>query len=91
MFGIGPQELLIVGALVLLVFGPHGAAGMARELGRLVSGANRTFEEIKSELVPEKEIGDAKRAVEEVRAEIVSTGHEGGEGSSREKPSPREL
>ncbi|MDP9380242.1 MAG: twin-arginine translocase TatA/TatE family subunit [Chloroflexota bacterium] len=50
MFGIGPQDLLIVGALVLLVFGPIKAAGMARELGRFVSGASRTVEEFRSEL-----------------------------------------
>ncbi len=34
MFGIGPQELLVIGLLVLLVFGPMKAAGMARDLGR---------------------------------------------------------
>ena len=65
MFGIGPQELLVIGLLILLVFGPIKAAGMAREMGRFVDGANRTVEELKSEIVPE-EIGEARRSVEEV-------------------------
>lgn len=84
MFGVGPQELLIIGLLALLVFGPMRAAGMARDLGRFASGANRTFEEFKSELVPEKEIDEARRAVEEIKAEVVSIGAEGGDGSPGE-------
>ena len=50
MFGIGPQELLIIGLLILVVFGPTKAAGIARDLGRFVSGASQTVEEFKSEL-----------------------------------------
>ena len=65
MFGIGPQELLVIGLLILLVFGPIKAAGMAREMGRFVDGANRTVEELKSEIVPE-EIEEARRSVEKV-------------------------
>ena len=65
MFGIGPQELLVIGLLILLVFGPIKAAGMAREMGRFVDGANRTVEELKSEIVPE-EVKEARRSVEKV-------------------------
>src|SRR5215208_5748175 len=66
MFGIGPQELLIVGLLVLLVFGPTKATSVARDFGRFVSGARSTVEEFKSELVPE-EVKDARRIVEEIK------------------------
>ena len=66
MFGIGPQELLIMGLLALILFGPIKAAGMARDLGRLVNGANRTIEEFKGELVPE-ELEEARRIVEQVK------------------------
>ena len=65
MFGIGPQELLVIGLLILLVFGPIKAAGMAREMGRFVDGANRTVEELKSEIVPQ-EVEEARRSVEKV-------------------------
>ena len=75
MFGIGPQELLIVGLLVLLIFGPTKATSVARDFGRFVSGANSTVEEIKSELVPE-EVDEARRTarstVEEIKSEVAS-------------------
>jgi Sec-independent protein translocase protein TatA len=49
-FGIGPQELMIVALLLLVVFGPQKASSMARDLGRFVSEARRPVEELKSEL-----------------------------------------
>jgi Sec-independent protein translocase protein TatA len=49
-FGIGPQELIIVALLILVVFGPHKASGLAREVGRFVSEARRPVEEFKTEL-----------------------------------------
>lgn len=78
MFGIGPQELLVVGLLIMLVFGPMKAAGMARDLGRFVNGANRTVEEFKNELVPEEveEAGrSVKRAGEEARRAFKGRGY----------------
>ena len=50
MFGIGPQELMIIALLLLVVFGPQKASSMARDLGRFVSEARRPVEEVKSEL-----------------------------------------
>jgi Sec-independent protein translocase protein TatA len=70
MFGIGPQELPIVGLLVLLVFGSTKATSVARDFGRFVSGARSTVEEFKSELVPE-EVKEARRTVEEIKGELA--------------------
>ena len=64
MFGIGPQELLLIGLLILVIFGPVKAAGMARDIGRFVNGANRTVEEFKEEIRSEEEIKEARRTVE---------------------------
>ena len=50
MFGIGPQELMIIALLVLIVFGPNKASSMARDVGRFVNEARRPVEEFKSEL-----------------------------------------
>ena len=50
MFGIGPQELMIIALLLLVVFGPQKASSMARDLGRFVSEARRPVEDLKSEL-----------------------------------------
>jgi Sec-independent protein translocase protein TatA len=49
-FGIGPQELMIIALLMLVVFGPHKASSMAMDLGRFVNEARRPVEELKSEL-----------------------------------------
>jgi Sec-independent protein translocase protein TatA len=38
-FGVGPQELIVVVILVLVVFGPVKAAGVARDLGRFAGEA----------------------------------------------------
>lgn len=55
MFGIGVQEMVIVGLLSLAIFGPSKLPDMARDLGRFVSEARRTVDEFKGELVSEEE------------------------------------
>jgi Sec-independent protein translocase protein TatA len=49
-FGVGPQELIVVVLLVLIVFGPAKAAGVARDLGRFAGEARGQVEELKGEL-----------------------------------------
>lgn len=50
MFGVGPQEVVIIVLLLLAIFGPGKASSIARDLGRFVSEARRPVEEFKSEL-----------------------------------------
>ena len=50
MFGIGGQEIVIIGLLVLVIFGPSALPKMARDLGRFVSEARRSIDEFKEEL-----------------------------------------
>ena len=50
MFGIGPQELMIVALLLLVVFGPRKASSMARDVGHFVKETRRPVEEFKAEL-----------------------------------------
>ena len=58
MFGIGGEELVIIGLLFLVVFGPSKLPQMARDLGRFVNEARRSAEEFKSELIPDEEDDD---------------------------------
>jgi len=51
MFGIGPQKMVVIGLLLLVVFGPSRLPSMARDLGRFVSKARRYKDEFESELV----------------------------------------
>ena len=53
MFGIGVQEMLLVGLLFLVIFGPSKLPEMARDLGRFVNEALRSVEEFKEDLVSE--------------------------------------
>ena len=50
MFGVGVQELLLIGVLLLIVFGPGKAGQMFRDLGKFVYGARSSVEEFKAEL-----------------------------------------
>ncbi len=78
MFGIGPQELLLIGLLVLVIFGPGKLSSMPRDFGHLVTGASRTVEEIKGELLPEK-LEEPRRAVEEEKGEPAASSSGEGE------------
>jgi TatA/E family protein of Tat protein translocase len=53
MFGVGAQELVVIGLLLLVVFGPDKLTGVAHELGRFVSEARRSVDEFKAELTSE--------------------------------------
>ena len=61
MFGIGMQEMVIVGLLFLVIFGPSKLPDMARDLGRFVNEARRSVEEFKEDLVSEEEDGKEPR------------------------------
>ena len=68
MFGIGPQELIIVVFLALVVFGPRRLPQMARDLGRFVSEARHSINEFKEELGSEE--------VNEVRSDAQESNNE---------------
>ncbi len=46
---IGPLEILIVGALALIVLGPQKLPEMARTIGRFMTEMRRMASEVKSE------------------------------------------
>jgi sec-independent protein translocase protein TatB len=50
MFGIGGQEIIIIGLLFLVIFGPSKLPQMARDLGRFVGEARRSIDEFRDEL-----------------------------------------
>ena len=61
MFGIGVQEMLLVGLLFLVIFGPSKLPEMARDFGRFVNEARRSVEEFKEDLVSEEDGGRESR------------------------------
>lgn len=50
MFGVGGQEIVIIGLIALVIFGPSSLPKMARDIGRFVSEARRSIDEFKEEL-----------------------------------------
>jgi Tat protein translocase TatB subunit len=60
-FGIGMQEMVLVGILFLVIFGPSKLPDMARDVGRFVSEARRSVEEFKEDLVSGEEDGREPR------------------------------
>ena len=57
MFGVGVQEMVFIGLLFLIIFGPSKLPQIARDLGQFVNEARRTVDEFKQDLILEEEDG----------------------------------
>jgi sec-independent protein translocase protein TatB len=54
-FGIGFQEVVIIGVIFLVLFGPSKLPEIARDLGRFVTEARRSIDDFKEELTAEED------------------------------------
>jgi Sec-independent protein translocase protein TatA len=72
MLSVGPQELVVLGGLLLLliVFGSSQFSSTAHDLGQLLGGTKRTVEEVKSDLIPE-EVDQARDAIKDFKSEVL--------------------
>jgi sec-independent protein translocase protein TatB len=61
MLGVGPQEMLIIGLIFLVIFGPGSLPKMARDVGRFVSEARRAIDDFKEEITAAGEDEDEKK------------------------------
>jgi len=50
MFGVGPQEMVIIGIIFLVIFGPGSLPKMAKDMGRFVAEARRAIDDFKDEI-----------------------------------------
>jgi sec-independent protein translocase protein TatB len=75
MFGIGGEELIIIGLIVLIIFGPSKLSSMARDAGRFAKEARRSVDEFKTELLSE-EVKEAREGVKEARRSARRTVNE---------------
>jgi Sec-independent protein translocase protein TatA len=72
MLSIGPQELVVLGVLLLflIVFGSAKFSRTARDLGQLMGGTKRTVEEAKSDLIPE-EVKESQEAIKDLKSKAL--------------------
>jgi Sec-independent protein translocase protein TatA len=72
MLSIGPQELTVLGILLLflIVFGSAKFSSTARDLGQILGGTKRTVEEAKSDLIPE-EVKEARDTIKGLKTEAL--------------------
>ena len=67
MFGIGGQEIVIIGLLFLVIFGPSKLPQMARDVGRFVNEARRSIDEFKEEITSAGDDEDDKKSRKRAR------------------------
>jgi TatA/E family protein of Tat protein translocase len=60
MFGVGPQEIVIIGLIFLVIFGPSSLPKMAKDMGRFVAEARRAIDDFKDEITAAGEEDDDK-------------------------------
>ena len=51
MFGVGPEELVLILIIALIVLGPERMPKVARDLGRVVGDLRRTSDELRAEFL----------------------------------------
>ena len=72
MFGIGMPELLLVLAVALIVIGPKKLPDLARSLGRALGEFKKATEDLKGSLGVDEEMGDVKKAFDDMNREVRS-------------------
>jgi Sec-independent protein translocase protein TatA len=84
MLSIGPQELAVLGGLLLflLVFGSAKFSSTARNLGQLIGGTKRTVEEAKADVIPE-EVKEARDTIKDLKSDAL---HGAERDKGRRKP-----
>ena len=72
MFGIGPEELLLVAVLALLVLGPDRLPKVMRDMGRFVGDLRQTSDELRDEFLNADKYLEVKTAAPPATAEPVA-------------------
>ncbi|WP_018610159.1 Sec-independent protein translocase protein TatB [Uliginosibacterium gangwonense] len=72
MFDVGFSELVVIGVVALVVFGPEDLPRVARTVGHLLGKFRRYVADVKSEIAQEMEAADLKRLYDDVQSSAQS-------------------
>jgi len=86
MFDISFSELLVIGAIALIVIGPARLPGVARTVGHLLGRAQRYVNDVKADIRREVELDELRKLKEQMdaAAQDVQTSVQAGEAALRE-------
>lgn len=72
MFDVGFSELLVIGVISLVVFGPEDLPRVARTVGHLLGKMRRYVADVKAEIGQEMEMAELRRLQSEVQESVQS-------------------
>ncbi|MDD2770094.1 MAG: Sec-independent protein translocase protein TatB [Methylococcus sp.] len=72
MFDIGFTEMLLVGLIALLAFGPERLPKVARETAYWIRKARRTLASVRAEIEQEMELQELKQSMQELKSARIS-------------------
>ena len=93
MFGVGPEEIMVILILALLVLGPERLPKVARDLGKIVGELRRTSDELRDEFLnADKYLNPETPAIPAVTAsQPAATTNSTPAGPTDENPFDREM
>ena len=88
MFGIGPEELMLVAILALLVLGPERLPKVMRDMGRIVGDLRRTSDELRTEFLNADKLLEVplSKPAEPAPAAAVTPAAESGSTTASDEP-----
>lgn len=72
MFDVGFSELILIGIVALVVFGPEDLPRVARTVGHLLGKFRRYVSDVKSDISREMELADVKHIHDELKEGVRS-------------------
>ncbi|QXP83559.1 Sec-independent protein translocase protein TatB [Methylococcus sp. ANG] len=88
MFDIGFTEMLLIGLVALLAFGPERLPKVARETGYWIRKARSTLASVRAEIEHEMEMQDLKQAMLEAKSGRTLEPASGQDGEPGGNPPP---
>lgn len=89
MFDIGFTEMLLIGLVALLAFGPERLPKVARETGYWIRKARSSLASVRAEIEHEMEMQDLKQAMREAKSARIPEPASGKDGEPVENSPPK--